>query len=145
MNRVYITGVGCITPLGNDINTLWNNIKNGVCGIDFITKLDTTDLPVKVAAEVKNFHPEDYGLDKTMIRHNDIYALYALSAAAQAMQDSGLKVGEDVDPRRLGVAVGSGIGGIQTFQREHANLMQYGLRRISPLSDRSPSGRRAKR
>ena len=133
MNRVYITGVGCITPLGNDINTLWNNIKNGVCGIDFITKLDTTDLPVKVAAEVKNFHPEDYGLDKTMIRHNDIYALYALSAAAQAMQDSGLKVGEDVDPRRLGVAVGSGIGGIQTFQREHANLMQYGLRRISPL------------
>ena len=133
MNRVYITGVGCITPLGNDINTLWNNIKNGVCGIDFITKLDTTDLPVKVAAEVKNFHPEDYGLDKTMIRHNDIYALYALSAAAQAMQDSGLKVGEDVDPRRLGVAVGSGIGGIQTFQREHSNLMQYGLRRISPL------------
>jgi 3-oxoacyl-[acyl-carrier-protein] synthase II len=133
MNRVYITGVGCITPLGNDINTLWNNIKSGVCGIDFITKLDTTDLPVKVAAEVKNFHPEDYGLDKTMIRHNDIYALYALSAAAQAMQDSGLKVGEDVDPRRLGVAVGSGIGGIQTFQREHANLMQYGLRRISPL------------
>ena len=133
MNRVYITGVGCITPLGNDVNTLWNNIKNGVCGIDFITKIDTTDLPVKVAAEVKNFHPEDYGLDKTMIRHNDIYALYALSAAAQAMQDSGLKIGEDVDPRRLGVAVGSGIGGIQTFQREHANMMQYGLRRISPL------------
>ena len=133
MNRVYITGVGCITPLGNDVNTLWNNIKNGVCGIDFIQKLDATNLPVKIAAEVKDFHPEDYGIDKTMIRHNDLYALYALSAAAQAMQDSGLKVGEDVDPRRLGVAVGSGIGGIQTFQREHANMMQYGLRRISPL------------
>ena len=133
MNRVFITGVGCITPLGNDVNTLWNNIKNGACGIDYIKKLDTTELPVKVAAEVKDFHPEDYGLDKTMIRHNDIYALYALSAAAQAMQDSGLKVGEDVDPRRLGVAVGSGIGGIQTFQREHTNMMQYGLRRISPL------------
>ena len=133
MNRVYITGVGCITPLGNDVNTLWNNIKNGVCGIDFIKKLDATNLPVKIAAEVKDFHPEDYGIDKTMIRHNDLYALYALSAAAQAMQDSGLKVGEDVDPRRLGVAVGSGIGGIQTFQREHSNMMQYGLRRISPL------------
>ena len=133
MNRVYITGVGCITPLGNDVNTLWNNIKNGVCGIDFIQKLDATNLPVKIAAEVKDFHPEDYGIDKTMIRHNDLYALYALSAAAQAMQDSGLKVGEDVDPRRLGVAVGSGIGGIQTFQREHSNMMQYGLRRISPL------------
>lgn len=133
MNRVYITGVGCITPLGNDVNTLWNNIKNGVCGIDFIKKLDITDLPVKIAAEVKDFRPEDYGIEKNMIRHNDLYALYALAAAAQAMQDSGLKVGEDVDPRRLGVAVGSGIGGIQTFQREHTNMMQYGLRRISPL------------
>ena len=133
MSRVYITGVGCITPLGNNVETLWNNIKNGACGIDFIKKIDASELPVKIAAEVKDFHPEDYGLDKTMIRHNDLYALYALSAAAQAMADSGLKVGEDVDPRRLGVAVGSGIGGIQTFQREHANMMQYGLRRISPL------------
>ena len=133
MSKVYITGVGCITPIGNDIPTLWNNLVNGFCGIDFITKLDTADLPVKVAAEVKDFHPENYGIDKNMIRHNDIYALYALAAAAQAMADSGLKVGEDVDPRRLGVAIGSGIGGIQTFEREHANRMQYGLRRISPL------------
>ena len=133
MNRVFITGVGCITPLGNNVETLWNNIKSGACGIDFIKKIDVTDLPVKIAAEVKDFHPEDYGIDKTIIRHNDLYALYALSAAAQAMQDSGLKVGEDVDPRRFGVAVGSGIGGIQTFQREHSNMLQYGLRRISPL------------
>ena len=133
MRKVYITGVGCITPVGNDIATMWNNLINGVCGIDFITKLDINELPVKVAAEVKDFHPENYGIDKNMIRHNDIYALYALAAAAQAMADSGLKVGEDVDPRRLGVAIGSGIGGIQTFEREHANRMQYGLRRISPL------------
>lgn len=133
MSRVYITGVGCITPLGNDINTLWDSIVNGKCGIDFITKIDDPDLPVKIAAEVKDFHPENYGIEKTMIRHNDIYALYALAAAYQAMNDSGLKVGEDVDPRRLGVAIGSGIGGIQTFEREHANLMQYGMRRISPL------------
>ena len=133
MRKVYITGVGCITPIGNDIETLWNNLVNGVCGIDFITKLDTADLPVKIAAEVKDFHPEAYGIDKQMVRHNDVYALYALAAAAQAMADSGLKVGEDVDPRRLGVAIGSGIGGIQTFEREHANRMQYGLRRISPL------------
>lgn len=133
MRKVYITGVGCITPIGNDIETLWNNLINGVCGIDFITKIDTADLPVKIAAEVKDFHPEAYGIDKQMVRHNDVYALYALAAAAQAMNDSGLKVGEDVDPRRLGVAIGSGIGGIQTFEREHANRMQYGLRRISPL------------
>lgn len=133
MRKVYITGVGCITPIGNDIETLWNNLINGVCGIDFITKIDTADLPVKIAAEVKDFHPEAYDIDKQMVRHNDVYALYALAAAAQAMADSGLKVGEDVDPRRLGVAIGSGIGGIQTFEREHANRMQYGLRRISPL------------
>lgn len=133
MTKVYITGVGCITPLGNNVETLWNNIINGVCGIGYITKLDREAMPVKVAAEVKDFHPEDYGIDKTMIRHNDVYALYALAAAAQAMQDSGLRVGEDVDPIRFGTAIGSGIGGIQTFEREHANKMQYGLRRISPL------------
>ena len=78
MNRVFITGVGCITPLGNNVETLWNNIKSGACGIDFIKKIDVTDLPVKIAAEVKDFHPEDYGIDKTMIRHNDTFALFAL-------------------------------------------------------------------
>ena len=133
MNRVFITGVGCITPLGNNIKALWESVTNGVCGIGYITKLDRENLPVKVAAEVKDFHPEDFGIDKTMIRHNDTFALYALAAAAQAMQDSGLRVGDDVDPRRFGTAIGSGIGGITTFEREHANKLQYGLRRISPL------------
>lgn len=133
MNKVYITGVGCITPLGNDANTLWNNLINGVCGIDFIKQIDNTNLPVKIAAEVKEFNPETWGIDKTMIRHNDRFALFALAAAAQAMQDSGLKVGEDIDPTRFGTAIGSGIGGIKTFEREHANKLQYGLRRISPL------------
>lgn len=133
MNKVYITGVGCITPLGNDVNTLWNNLINGVCGIDFIKQIDNTNLPVKIAAEVKEFNPETWGIDKTMIRHNDRFALFALAAAAQAMQDSGLRVGEDIDPTRFGTAIGSGIGGIKTFEREHANKLQYGLRRISPL------------
>ena len=133
MNKVYITGVGCITPLGNNVETLWNNVINGVCGIGLITKLDREALPIKIAAEVKDFKPEDFGIDKTMIRHNDTFALYALAAAAQAMQDSGLRVGEDVDPTRFGTAIGSGIGGIQTFEREHANKLQNGLRRISPL------------
>ncbi|MBQ9417517.1 MAG: beta-ketoacyl-ACP synthase II [Bacteroidales bacterium] len=133
MRKVYITGVGCITPLGNSAKELWESVVNGKCGIGLITKMDRENLPVKVAAEVKDFHPEDYGIDKTMIRHNDLFALYALAAAAQAMEDSGLRVGEDVDPRRLGTAIGSGIGGIQTFEREHSNKLQYGLRRISPL------------
>lgn len=133
MNRVVITGMGCISPVGNDINTLWNNLTNGYCGIDFIQTIDATNLPVKVAAEVKDFNAEAFGIDKSMIRHNDRFALFALAAAAQAMSDSGLRVGEDIDPRRFGTAIGSGIGGIQTFEREHANKMQYGLRRISPL------------
>ena len=133
MNRVFITGVGCITPLGNDINTLWENVVNGACGIDFITKLDREALPVKIAAEVKGFNPDDYGIDKAMVRHNDLFCLYALAAAKQAMDDSGLKVGVDVDPTRFGTAIGSGIGGIQSFEREHANKMQLGMRRISPL------------
>ena len=133
MNRVFITGVGCITPLGNNINALWDSVTGGVCGIDYITQIDRENLPVKIAAEVKEFNPEDYGIDKTMIRHNDRFALFALAAAAQAMQDSGLRVGEDVDPTRFGTAIGSGIGGIKTFEREHANKIQYGLRRISPL------------
>ena len=133
MNRVYITGVGCITPLGNNIDALWNSVINGVCGIDFIQQIDRENLPVKIAAEVKEFNPEDWGIDKTMIRHNDRFALFALAAAAQAMKDSGLRVGEDIDPTRFGTAIGSGIGGIKTFEREHANKLQNGLRRISPL------------
>ncbi len=133
MRKVYITGIGCITPLGNDIQTLWNNLLNGVCGIGPITHIDPSDLPVKIAAEVKDFRPEDYGIDKAMVRHNDLFALYALAAARQAMDDSGLRVGDDIDPRRLGTAVGSGVGGIQTFEREHSNLINSGIRRISPL------------
>ena len=133
MNRVFITGMGCITPLGNNIEALWQSVVNGVCGIDFIKQLDIENLPVKIAAEVKDFHPEEYGIDKAMIRHNDVFALYALAAAKQAMDDSGLRVGEDVDPTRFGTAIGSGIGGIKTFEREHASKLQYGLRRISPL------------
>ena len=133
MRKVYITGLGCITPLGNDINTLWDNLLKGVCGIGPITHIDPTDLPVKIAAEVKDFRPEDYGIDKAMVRHNDLFALYALAAARQAMDDSGLRVGEDIDPRRLGTAIGSGVGGIQTFEREHSNLINSGVRRISPL------------
>lgn len=133
MRKVYITGVGCITPLGNDIKTLWDNLLNGVCGIGPITRIENENLPVKIAAEVKDFRPEDYGIDKAMIRHNDLFALYALAAAKQAMDDSGLRVGEDIDPRRLGTAIGSGVGGLNTFEREHSNLINHGIRRISPL------------
>ena len=133
MKRVVITGLGCISPLGNNVDTMWAELLKGTCAIDYIKALDTTDLPVKVAAEVKDFRPEDFGLDRAMIRHNDRYALYALSAASQAMADSGLEVDRDVASSRFGCAIGSGIGGIQTFCREHASLLANGTRGVSPL------------
>lgn len=125
--------MGCITPLGNQVETLWDGLLKGRCAIDFIRSLDATGLPVRVAAEVRDFRPEGFGLDRSVIRHNDRYALYALAAAKQAMRDSGLEVGRDVDPGRFGCAVGSGVGGIQTFCREHSSLLANGSRGVSPL------------
>ena len=133
MNRVVITGLGCISPLGNSVESLWPELLKGRCAIDEIQSIDTTDLPVKVAAEVRDFRPEDFGIDRAMIRHNDRYALFAIAAATQAMRDSGLESGRDVDPSRFGCAIGSGIGGIQTFCREHASLLENGCRGVSPL------------
>ena len=133
MKRVVITGLGCISPLGNQVDRMWSELIAGHCAIDFIQSLDTTDLPVKVAAEVKDFKPEEYGIDRSMIRHNDRYALYALAAASQAMHDSGLEAGNNVDPTRLGCAVGSGVGGIQTLCREHSSMLENGSRGVSPL------------
>ena len=131
--RVVITGMGCISPLGNSVDAMWSGLLRGDCAIGFIQSMDTEDLPVKVGAEVKDFRPEDYGIDRPMIRHNDRYALYALAAASQAMRDSGLEVGKDVDPSRFGCAIGSGVGGIQTFCREHSSLLENGYRGVSPL------------
>ena len=133
MRRVVITGMGCISPLGNDVETMWAELLKGTCAIDYIHSIPTDDLPVRIAAEVRDFRPEDYGIDRAMIRHNDRYALYALAAATQAMRDSGLEVGRDVDSTRLGCAIGSGVGGIQTLCREHGSMMREGSRGVSPL------------
>lgn len=133
MKRVVITGLGCISPLGNNVDKMWGNLLDGKCAINTIQTLNPENLPVKVAAEVLDFKPEDFGIDKAMIRHNDRYALYAIAAATQAMQDSGLEVGKDVDSSRFGCAIGSGTGGIQTFCREHAAMLQNGPRHVSPL------------
>lgn len=132
MNKVYITGLGCVTPLGNNIESLWEGLIAGRCGIAPIAAPHSENLPVHVAAEVKNFNPEEYDIDKGTIRRNDMYTLFALAAAHQAMTDSGLQVGTDVDPMRIGCAVGSGIGGIKTFNAEHTKLMEEGTRRVSP-------------
>ena len=112
MNRVVVTGIGAVTPIGNDAQTTWKGMKSGKNAIGFITRFDTEEFKVKVAAEVKNFDPTLY-LEKKEIRKTDLYTQYALAAAAQAVEDSGI-IGT-VEPERLGVYVGSGIGGMTTF------------------------------
>ena len=131
--RVVITGVGVITPVGNNVSEFWENLTEGYCGIDLIQGLDLGQLPIKVAGQVKNFNPEEYGIDRGSVRKNDLYSQYALAAAHQAMEDCGLVSGENIDPERLGVYVGSGIGGMSTFVKETTTMLEEGAHRISPL------------
>lgn len=130
MKRVVVTGMGAVTPLGCDTGTFWNNIKNGVCGIDEITAFDTTDYRVKLAAEVKDFDPSLY-MEKAEIRKNDKFVRYAVCAAVQAFNDAKLSVG--AEQNRIGVYFGSGIGGFDTFVGEHNNMLNRGWQRVSPL------------
>ena len=125
--RVAVTGMGIISSVGNDIETYWKNLVAGVCGIDYIQNFDVESLPVKIAGKIKDFHPEDYGMDKPFIRKQDLFCQYGMAAAWQAMKDSGLvSEGEDanIDPFRLGVYVGSGIGGFEVQYRETAKMIE---------------------
>lgn len=130
MRRVVITGMGIISPIGKDIKTFWENLKNGVCGIDFIQNIDTTGLDVKIAGEVRDFRAEDFGVEKGMARKADRYCQFALAAAQQAMNDRG-DLG--LPNERVGVYVGSGIGGMQTFLNESKKMLEEGPGRVSPL------------
>ena len=131
--RVVITGMGVISPVGNNINDFWSSLAEGRCGIDHIKGFEGYELPISVAGQVKNFSPEENGLERNDIRRNDLYCQFALAAAYQAMQQSGLKSGENIDADRLGVYIGSGIGGMNTFVTETTKLIQEGVNRISPL------------
>ena len=133
--RVVVTGMGVITPVGNDVQTYWKNLLDGVCGIDFITSIPTDDLPVKIAGEVKDFNPADYGIEPPFARKQDKFTVYAVAASWQAVRQSGLNSGEDgnIDPYRLGVYVGSGIGGFATQVRETEKLIKEGAKWVSPL------------
>ena len=135
--RVVITGMGVISSVGNNVETFWNNLKDGVCGIELIDEFPTDDLPVKIAGKVKNFNAEEYGMDKPFIRKQDLFTQYGMAAAWQAMQDAGLHTeGEEqnIDPFRLGVYVGSGIGGFEVQFRETAKMIEDPSGRwISPL------------
>lgn len=131
--RVVITGMGVISPVGNNINDFWQSLSQGKCGIDHIKGFDDYELPISVAGQVKDFSPEENGLERNDVRRNDLYCQYALAAANQAMADSGLKSGENIEPERLGAYIGSGIGGMNTFVTETDKLLHEGIHRISPL------------
>ncbi len=131
MNRVVITGMGVISPVGNDLNSFGDSLFAGKSGIGPITHFDPTDYKCKVAAEVRDFAPEAFGIDRGEARRMDRFTQFAVAAAAQAAEDSGI-VGA-VAPERLGVYVGSGIGGMHTFVAETEKLLTRGPGRVSPL------------
>ncbi len=131
MRRVVVTGLGAITPLGNTVEEYWNGLKNGKNGAGLITKFDTSEFATKFACEVKDFDVEKY-IDKKEARRMDLFTHYALASAIQAVEDSGLDL-EKEDLERIGVVFGSGIGGMETFEKQHSVFLKSGPRRVSPF------------
>ena len=129
--RVVITGLGAITPIGNNAEEFWKGIKEGKCGIDEITHFDTTNYKVKLAGEVKGYDPEEY-FDKRSTKRLDRYSQFAIVASKQAWNDSKLDK-ETENMERVGVILGSGIGGLETIERESSNLFAKGPDRVSPM------------
>ena len=127
--RVVITGMGIVSPIGCDVETYTKNLLDGVCGIGKITRFDTAEFKVKVAAEVNDFDPLQY-MTKMEVKQTDLFTRFAIAAAAQAMEQSG--IGEDVDHHRFGVYFGSGIGGFTTFMEEYDTMQKRGNARVSP-------------
>src|SRR5690625_2156475 len=129
--RVVITGLGAITPVGNDVKTMWENIVAGNSGIDFITRVDKDDFPVHVAAEVKDFDPTLY-MEKRDARKMDLFTQYAVAGAKMAVEDAKLTIDDQIADR-VGVWIGSGIGGMQTYEEQHQKFLEKGYRRVSPF------------
>lgn len=127
--RVVVTGMGAVTPIGNTVKDFWESLMAGRHGIGPITRFDTTDYKAKLAGEVKDFDPKAY-MDKSETMRSDLYAQYAMAAACQAVEESGVL--GTVEPERMGVYFGSGIGGIETFHQEEQKLLSRGPRRVSP-------------
>ncbi len=131
MERVVVTGMGAVTPVGNDVNTFWESLKTGKCGVGPITKFDVSDFKVKLAAEVKDFDVTQY-VDKREARRMDINCHFAIAAAQQAVDQAGIKEG-NFDPYRTGVIFGAGVGGLQIAEQEIPKLIEKGPGRVSPL------------
>ena len=130
--RVVVTGFGCLTPVGNDVATTWRSLLAGKSGAGPITKFDPTKFPVRFAAEVKGFDPVLF-MDRKEAKRADAYTQYAVAAAVQAMQDAGFAEGNGYDPERTGVIIGSGIGGLRSFEEQHDVYKERGPSKISPF------------
>jgi len=129
--RVVVTGLGAVTPVGNDVDTMWNNITAGRSGIDYLTQLDKDQFPAKVAAEVKEFDPLKH-IEKRDARKMDPFTQYAVASAKMAVADAGLTI-DDSNADRVGVWIGSGIGGMRTYEQQFHKFQQKGYRRVSPF------------
>ena len=129
--RVVVTGIGAITPIGNNVDEFWNSIKEGKCGIDTIRSFDVTDFKVKLAAEIKEYNPEEY-LDKRAARRLDKFSQYAIIAAREAMKDS-MITKENTDMERVGAFIGSGMGGLETLEKENRVCLEKGYDNISHM------------
>src|SRR3982074_171994 len=130
--RVAVTGLGFVTPIGNDVETVWSNLVEGVSGVGPITHFDASNYSTRIAAEVKGFEPERY-MDRKTARHLGRYCQFALGASQQALAQAGLVPG-DMDPDDVGVIVSSGIGGMEEIEKSHTQLMERGPKRISPFT-----------
>ncbi|WP_172194412.1 beta-ketoacyl-ACP synthase II [Saccharibacillus qingshengii] len=131
-HRVVVTGMGVVTSLGKDVETFWNSLLAGKSGISKIESFDVSEYPTQIAAEIHDFNPEDY-VERKEARKMDRYVQFAYAASTQALQDSGLKIGDTVEAERIGVIVGSGIGGLGTWEDQFTILMQKGPKRVSPF------------
>lgn len=131
MKRVVVTGMGIVSPIGNDVSSFWENVKAGTVGIGEITYFDTAEYKVKLAAQVKNFQASDY-MDAKTAKRMEAFCQYAVAATSQAIQESGLDLANE-DTTRIGVSIGSGIGGLQAIEREYKKLLEKGPKRVNPM------------
>jgi len=131
MRRVVVTGLGVVSALGTGVEKNWDALMAGRCGIDLITRFDASEFPTQIAGEVKDFNAEDY-VPKKEIKKMDLFIQYALAAAEEAMQDSGLQVTEE-NAERVGVLVGAGLGGLPAIEKYHSAMLEGGYKKISPF------------
>lgn len=130
--RVVVTGMGVMTSLGKDIEAFWDSLMQGKSGVSLVEAFDVSEYPTRIAASIKDFNPEDY-MDRKEARKMDRFVQFAVAAGNKALEDSGIKIGENAEAERVGVSIGSGIGGLGTWEDQHNVLLEKGPKRVSPF------------